>query len=143
LSAQSNQAGVGFAMVGVSTGEISRINALNLGQGTLPAPSRCAVTLRFLDTEGHVIKQSIVTLEPGKAASLDLSRDELPGDSRAEVRAELLFGYSGGANPPALVLQQFDCNIVPSLEVFDAQTQKTSVILTDAKPLPLPATPAQ
>ena len=143
VSAQSYQPGAGFGMIGFAAGETARVAALNLGQGTLPKPSSCAVTLQFLDDQGAVLKQAVVTLEPGKAASLDLSRDQLPGGSRVEIRAVLLFGYFGGANPPPAVLQRFDCNILPSLQVYDNDTERTSIILTDAKPLPPPATPAQ
>jgi hypothetical protein len=77
-------------------------------------------------TEGQLLKQKVVTLQVGKAASLDLDRGELPGGNnpRAENRAVLLLGYSGGANPPAALLQKFDCNIVPSLEVFDNDTEE-------------------
>ena len=91
------------------------------------------------------MKQKVVTLQAGKAASLDLGRSELPAgnEPRAEIRAVLLFGYFGGANPPPNVLQKFDCNIVPSLEVFDNITGRTSFILTDAKQLPPLAIPAQ
>jgi hypothetical protein len=38
---------------------------------------------------------------------------------------------------------QFNCNIVPSMQVFDERTGKMKLVLTDAKPLPPPATPAQ
>jgi hypothetical protein len=99
--------------------------------------------MQFLNTQGQVAKQAVYTLEPGKGAFLDLSRDQLPGDSRVEIRAMLLFGYSGGANPPPLVLQKFDCNIVPSLEIYDSKSGKTRLVLTEAKPLPPPATPVQ
>jgi hypothetical protein len=135
----SSQPGVSFAMIGVATGQSARVNALNLGSRLSTQDSSCSVTLQFLDTKGQVLKQTAVTLPSGKATSLDLSRDAVPGDEvRAEIRAVLLFGYSGGASPGPDVLQQFDCNIVPSIEVYDNDTGKTNFILTDAKPLPLP-----
>ena len=138
LSAQPP--GVAFGMTGIANGQSARVNALNLGNapaGTADTSS-CTVTFQFLDAEGQLLKQAMIALKPGKAGALDLSRDELPSgnDSRVEVRAVLLFGYSGGANPPPGVLQRFKCDIVPSLEVFDNDTRKTSFILTQAKPLP-------
>jgi len=58
------------------------------------------------------------------------------------LRAVLVFGYSGGANPPPQLLQQAaTCNIVPSLEIYDNDTQKTSIVVTDVKPLPGPSMP--
>ena len=145
-SAQSgSQPGLGFAMIGIAAGQSARVNALNLGSPAPASTSSCSVTLQFFDAEGQLLKQKVVTLKTGKAASLDLRMDELPdgGDPRAEIRAVLLFGYSGGANPSPIVMQRFDCNIVPSLEVFDNTTGRTSLILTDAKQLPPPTTPAQ
>ena len=140
--AQSYQPGVGFAIVGIAAGETARVNALNLGIGSLPGPSGCTVTLQFLDAEGQLLQQRVVTLTAGRAAFLDVRRDGLPGGDRAQVRALLLFGYFGGANPGPDVLQRFDCNIVPSLEIIDDRTARTTVILTDTKPLPSPP-PAQ
>ena len=135
----SSEPGVGFAMVGIAAGQSARVNALNMGSRSSTQNSSCSVTLQFLDTQGQVLKQTVVTLRPGKSASLDLSHDQLPGDDlRAEIRTVLLFGYSGGAPPGPEILQQFDCNIVPSLEVYDNDTGRTSFVLTDAKPLTLP-----
>ena len=149
LSTQVNaqtpyQPGVGFAIVGLASGQSLRVNALNLGTGSSAPESRCTVTLQFLDANGQALKQTVATLRPGKAAFLDLGRDEVAGDdARAPIRAVLLFGYYGGAQPGPGTLQMFDCNIVPSLEIFDSETKQTSAVLTDAKTLPPPATPAQ
>lgn len=142
-SAQPYQPGVGFPILGIAAGQTVRVNALNLGLSSIPKPSSCTVTFRFLDAEGQILKETAVSLEPGKAASLDLSRGLLPGDGRVDIRAVLLFGYFGGANPPPEVLQRFDCNIVPSLEIYDDETERTTVILTNVTPLPPPASPAQ
>jgi hypothetical protein len=139
------QPGLGFPMIGIASGESARLNALNLGTASSTPDSSCGVTLQILDTDGKLIKQKIVTLQAGKAASMDIGSDELLGTnaSRAEIRAVLIFGYPGGANPPPAVLAKFDCNIVPSLEIFDNITNRTSYILTDAKLLPGQAAPAQ
>ena len=144
-SAQSPyQPGVGFPMVGIATGESARVNALNKGSGS-PAPNTsCGVTLQFFDAQGQLLKQTVVTLQPGKAAFLDLSRDAVQAEGpRVEIRAVLLFGYFGGAPPGPGGLRGFDCNILPSLEVYDNRTGRTSFVLTDAKPMPPPVTPAQ
>ncbi len=139
VRAQPSQPGLGFAMIGVAAGQSARVNALNLGSRSSTQDSSCGVTLQFLGIQGQRLKQTVVTLRPGKGATLDLSRDQVPGDDlRAEIRAVLLFGYSGGAAPGPDILQQFDCNIVPSIEVYDNDTGRTSFILTDAKPLPVP-----
>ena len=133
------QTGLGFGMAGVSSGQSARLSALNLGGPRSNQDSACSITLRFLDGQGQVLKESAVSLGAGKSASVDLSRAQMTGTTpRLQIRAVLLFGYSGGAAPGPGALTQFDCNIVPTLEVFDNDTGKTSFIVTDAKPLPIP-----
>jgi hypothetical protein len=51
----------------------------------------------------------------------------------------LLFGYPGGVPPTSDILQQFDCNILPSLEIYAGKSGRTTFVLTDAKALPSPA----
>jgi hypothetical protein len=133
------QPGIGFGMVGIALGQSAQISALNLGSSKSTPDSGCTVALQFLDVKGNVLKQSTFTLGQGKAASLEIGRDKVPGtDLRAEIRAVLLFGYSGGAPPGPTVLQQYDCNILSSIQVFDNDTGKTNYIVTDTKPLPAP-----
>jgi hypothetical protein len=136
--------GFGFAVVGIAPGQSARINALN----QLPSPAAqvsagCRIALQFYDAEGQLIKEYVVaSLAVGKSAAVDLNRDDLPSDDRLSLRAVLVFGYSGGANPPPQLLQQMaTCNIVPSLEIYDNDTQKTSIVITDVKPLPGPSVP--
>jgi hypothetical protein len=139
LAPASAQTGVGFPVVGIATGQSARVNALNAGSRSSTPDSSCSVTMQFMDARGQLVKNSVVVLVTGKVANLDLSRDELPaGGQRAEIRAVLFFGYSGGAPPSQEAGQQFDCNIIPSLEVFESSTGKTTFVLTDTKPLPAP-----
>jgi hypothetical protein len=138
------QPGVGFPTIRLAPGERARVSALNRGTGSSTKDASCSVTLQFLDARGQVVKQTVAALKRGEVASLDLSRGELPGgNSRAEIRTVLLFGYSGGAPPGPGMLERFDCNIVPSLEVYDDHAGKTRLSLTDAKPLAPPTTPIQ
>jgi hypothetical protein len=138
------QPGMGFPVIQIATCESARVNALNLEAASSVKDSSCSVTLQFLDTRGRIVKQTVILLRPGEVGSLEVSRAELPGDnSRVEIRAVLLFGYYGGAPPVPAIARRFACNIVPSLQVFDARTGEIKLVLTDAKPLPPPATPAQ
>jgi hypothetical protein len=136
------QPGVSFPMIGIANGESLRVNALNMGTSMSTPSSSCSVTLRFLDAQGQPLKQNVVTLRPGKAVSLDLNRKAVPSNNhRIEIRAVLLFGYSAGAAPARELLQQYDCNIVPSLEIYSNDTGKTNAVVTEAKPLPPSTTP--
>ena len=132
--------GFGFPMIAIASGQTARINALNVGPtGTCGG----GVTFEFYGTDGELLKRAVIPhLEPGKAAFVDLKSDDLPkGLVRTEVRAVLRFGYAGGAPPPPEKLRQLECNILPSLEIFENATGRTSLISTDAKLLPAPYPP--
>ena len=135
--------GLGFAIVSLAPGQSMRINAFNQFPGPgLQGPAGCRISLQFYDAEGQLVIEYVVPsgLAVGKSAALDLNRDDLPGGDRLSLRAVLAFGYFGGANPPPQLLQQTaTCNIVPSLEIYDNDTQKTRIVVTDAKPLPAPS----
>jgi hypothetical protein len=142
--------GVGFAMVGVVPGQTVRLIALNAGPGgpALPsgvAPGSCGggVTFEFYGVGGELLKKTVINnLEPGKAAFLDLSHNELPkGAARTQVRAVLRFGYDRGYPPDRETRARFECNLLPSLEIFENATGKTTLVLTDAKPLPESSSP--
>lgn len=139
MSAQA-QPGVAFGLLGMAEGQSLRINALNLGSRSSTPASGCEVTLRFLDAKGLVLREKVLQLPVGQSAFFDLRRAQIsdqPG--RASVRAVLLFGFAGGGAPPGPdVRQNFDCNIVPTLELVDDASGRTTLVLTDAKPIPLP-----
>src|SRR6266581_4107052 len=78
-SAQTPGPGIGFALMGVTTGQSARLNALNMGSRSSTQDSSCGVQLQFLDAQGVVLKQTLVTVSPGKGISLDLSRNQVPG----------------------------------------------------------------
>jgi hypothetical protein len=138
------QPGVGFPTIWLAPGERARVSAFNQGTGSSTKDTGCSITLQFLDARGQEVKQTVGVLKQGQAMSLDLGRSELPEvDSLVAVRAALLFGYFGGAPSGPGMLERFDCNIAPSLEVYDDHTGKTRLSLSEAEPLAPPATPAQ
>jgi hypothetical protein len=137
------QPGLEFQPIGIFTGESAQLTALNRKASSASQNSSCSVTLQFLDRQGHPIKERVVTLPPGKSASLDVSHGELPRDnSVTTIRGVLLFGYRGGAPPGPWSVQKFDCNIVPRMEIYD-RSGRARMVLTEAKPLPTSPTPAQ
>jgi hypothetical protein len=140
--------GVSFAMLGLAPGQSMRLTALNLWTANrlIPpsaGPPTCRVMFQFYDSDGQLVNETAIdNVAPGTAASVDLNRDDLPrNDLRVQLRAVLKFGYFGGANPGPGILQQFACTITPTLEIFDNDSRKTTVVLTNAKPLPTPYPP--
>lgn len=130
----SSLPGIGFPLIGLASGQTVRLNALNAGRRSSSGNSSCAVALRIMDSDGSLLKEGTVSVKPGKGTSVDLARTD-PG--RLQIRGIALFGLAAGAAPGPEVREQFDCNIILSLEIFDSTTGRTTVILTDAKALPL------
>ncbi len=122
-------------MVGISNGQVARLNALNPG---VPAPlatgALCSAQLSFVDANGVTLKTKQVLVAPGKSEPLDLDHDTEAGPDtggRFELRAVLRIPPVGAAGAaPGF------CTIVPSLEIFDADTGKTIVVVTTTNTLP-------
>jgi len=136
--------GLGFAPIEIAPDQGVRLKALNKAKLAKSNPSSCKVTFQLRDSRNRILKQTTVNLQPGATGTLDLSFEEIPGKVRSAIRGALLFGYSGGANPPAAILRQTACgNLVPSLEVYDKGTARASMILTETTALPPPPKPPQ
>jgi len=120
-----------FGMVGIAAGQSMRVNVLNAGVLTPTAqPISCATQVFFLDEQGVVVKRATVTASPGRSISIDIHRDVdiVASQSRVEVRAvvtSISFLTTVPGQPPHLAF----CQIVPTLEVFDDATERTTVIL--------------
>jgi len=113
-------------MVGIASGQTLRLNVVNIGGPTV-SPLPCVLLLAFLDSDGKIVEQKFVSLVSGKAAFLDLEMRNVHGPNRAEVRG---IGYNpllaGGSIP-----QPVSCTLVPTLELFDSETGRTTAIVTD------------
>ena len=139
-AAAQGQTGVSFGLVSLADGQGLRVQVLNLGSRGSTPTSSCEVTVRFLDTRGESLRDSTVTVTVGQGAAVELRRAQAsskPG--RVAARAVLQFGLPVGGAPLGLqARQQFDCNIVPTLEVVDEASGRATAVLTDTKPLPVP-----
>jgi hypothetical protein len=113
-------------MVGIAPGLTLRLNVVNIG-GPTAAPLPCVLLLAFLDTDGKVLEQKFVSLQSGKAAFLDLEMRNVHGPDRAQVRG---IGYNPLLTAES-VPQPVSCSLVPTLELFDSETGRTTAIVTD------------
>lgn len=143
--------GSSFGMVGIVRGQTARLNIVNpAGPRNIPQ-FPCRLELAFLDSQGQNLKKSTIdNLDPGKAAFLDLGWSEIADaqDNRVEVRATVgtflptPLPLATGASFP----QRVSCSVIPSLEVFDDDTGRTTLILSGgptvptSMPLPILAT---
>jgi hypothetical protein len=112
-----------FGMVGVADGQTARLNLVNLAKpvgSTVPPPCRAA--LRILDADGNVLAERQVSVDAGRAASLDWIASFLPttvGDVAPALRAEIR----------GVVAPIDGCFPTPwraTMEIFDNATGRTS-----------------
>jgi len=127
-----------IGMVGITAGQTARLSVVNAYPSPppqLPNPPPTRLTLMFVDANGIPINiagallQSTVTLNPGQSAFLDLNGDAYPSPpptypspppNRVKIRA--LVSDCEGCDSGLLV---------PTLEVFDNATGKTTLVMPD------------
>jgi hypothetical protein len=103
-------------MVGLAKGQTGRLNTANIGD---PNSSPCEVQMVFYDSQGKALARDVQTLESGMAAFLDLSYAAV-GDPTIRVQIR---GWVKVVGDPAICLA--------SLEIFDDETDRTTVIIGD------------
>ena len=105
----------GCGMFGVARGQIARINVAHIGQ---PGSRPIQVEMALVDATGAVVARDSKTIEPGQAVFFDVPFEAVGG---REDRIELRPVISGSP----------DRNLASSVEVFDADTGKTTVFIGD------------
>jgi hypothetical protein len=126
-----------FGMVGIASGQTARLNVLNVGgQGQA---EQCLTSLIFVDDQSAVLKTSTVAVQPGQSVFLDLAADADLGvrtNERRQIRA--IFAQIPAVAPPRA---QPACVLVPTLEIFDPSTARTSILYVNTTPIPQPSAP--
>jgi len=112
-----------FGAVGLVDGQTARLNVSILSPA--PPTDPTAVEIRFLDSNGAVVKQTIVQLAPGQTAFVDFSlADVAPGavGGRTQIRAEVRVTIAPGPTETP------SSRVISTLEVFDNANGKTSFL---------------
>lgn len=122
-----------WGMIGVTPSDTMRLNVVNMTFAGFP-PDPCNVTLKFVNSNGAVLKQQTLTIKSTQAAFLDLTGVEAGGGFRTQVHPVL----SMPASEPT------GCSAIGSVEVFNTASGETNFV---AHPLfitlPAPAAQAQ
>lgn len=112
-----------FGFVTEGRGQTIRLNATFTDlEADLP-PGPCRVTLSFYDGDGRLVLETVETVELGQTVSLDVPAGELPATVRKRLRATVRVEALPGGLAPC---------VMPSLEVFNADTGKTSLFYPGA-----------
>jgi hypothetical protein len=126
-----------FGMVGLGRGQTARLNVVNLRRTpTLELASDqvithipCSVRLRFLDQRGNTIARAVENVIPGTGAFVDLAFHEaIPrgfDGKRIEIRADVRVLSSPED-------ERRSCSTLSTLEIFDNETGRTSVIYPES-----------
>jgi hypothetical protein len=142
-------------VIGIASGETARFNVLNDYMAASATTSLCSAVLTYYGADGMLLKSSTVSVAPGTAAYLDLfsSSDlSLTADQRKQIRATFAVplipntaaaGSSSSTTsttttPPANVPE---CHPIGTLEILDAVTGRTLVILGGTHKEPSAVTP--
>lgn len=123
--------------LGFTTRQTARLNVMGPG---VPAPfalaARCPATLSFVDANGRMLKSESVLVDPNQSLSFDLNADtDLAPSSRSDDNT---------GRPADSVTQRY-CRVIPTLEIFDTTTGKTTVAVAafhfQILPAPTPPPP--
>lgn len=118
-------------MVGIAEGQTARLNLLNPGvTGPAATAAMCSAAVSFIDAQGTVLKSGTVTVIPGQSLHFDLDGDadlKLAVNERHEIRATVqippVLPPTGSAVPTFAT-----CRLIPTLEIFDTLTGRTTTI---------------
>ena len=113
-----------FGMIGIDPFGTARMNVV-CAEGPLPGgipPGPCDVTMQLRDVSGHVLKQMMVTLQPGQGAFLDQRGMDLPTTSMRHTLLQPFIPQAGRGF------------ILATVEVFDNLTGRTTAVLNPTQP---------
>ena len=124
-------------VVGIAAGQTARFNVLNAGINISATPIACTAVLNYYDAAGALLKSATVTVPQGTAGYLDLfsiADLSLAVDQRRQIRATFTVPLavpvataSSAATSTTTPLAA--CKLIGTLEVFDAITGRSQVIL--------------
>lgn len=129
-----------FGMFGLAKNQAARLNVLNPGSSLVAGKPSCSAELAFRDSEGRVLKTITAAVEEEKAVALEIDRAEISNTSdRVQIRATLRTAAID-SGPPAVspILPSSVCSLFPTLEIYDKDTGKTTVFMTEGRTSFLP-----
>jgi hypothetical protein len=118
-------------MVGITDGQVARLNVLNPGVAAPAVGVVCTATLSFWDGKGALLKTGPAIVLPGQSQYLDLFGDKdlaLAALDRRQIRATITIPAI--PPPPAsTTVQPAACTLIGTLEILNESTSKTEVVL--------------
>ena len=124
-----------FGMVGLARNQVARLNVLNPGKPYGDRSSVCSADMGFVDDQGHELKSSNAHVGWEKAVSLEVNGSEfVKGALRVQIRAVVKTAINRPIpSVTSPVMPGAVCSFFPTLEIFDRDTGKTQLILTEGR----------
>jgi len=118
-------------MVGLSNNQAARLNVLNVAPASNATAAVCPAQLQIIDAGGGVLRQASVGIPSGKAAAIELRREDVTNASmpRIQVRGEVNSVAAPSGTTPV-------CSFVTTLEIIDEATGNTQVVLGGGHTIP-------
>lgn len=139
-----------FGIVGLARNQVARLNVLNPGNAYGIQNRTCSADMEFRDDQDRELKTATAEVDWGKAVSLQVDQHEIGNDAlRVQIRAVVKTAISQpDASATSSVMPGAVCSFLPTLEVFDKDTGKTTLILSEGRsiilntPSNIPASPS-
>jgi hypothetical protein len=117
--------------VGIAQGQTARFNVLRPNE---TATATCTAVLTYFDGMGNQLKTSTITVAPGTLGYLDLFSDTdlaLGTDQRKQIRVTVAVPVEAPSSSSSSTTTKSVpiCRLIPTLEIFDEVTGRTSVVL--------------
>jgi hypothetical protein len=118
-------------MIGLTEGQLIRLNVLNPGVTPPAVGVVCSAALKFWDGQGALLKSTTVSVDPGKNSYFDLFGGQdlaLLGDDRREIRATITIPP---ILPPAAstVPTPAPCTLIGTVELIDIGSGRTQEVI--------------
>jgi hypothetical protein len=119
-------------VVGLAQGQTARFNVLRPNENE-PATVPCAAVLTYFDGAGKQLKSSTVTVAPGTVGYLNLDSDidlALPVSQWKQIRVTVTVPLVPPPASSSTAVKPIPiCRLIPTLEIFDELTGRTTVVL--------------
>jgi hypothetical protein len=128
-------------MVGITDGQVARLNVLNPGVAAPAVGVVCTATLSFWDGKGALLKTSPAIVLPGQSQYLDLFGDKdlaLTALDRRQIRATITIPAIPPPPASTTTAQPAACTLIGTLEILNESTSKTEVVLGIGHVIPSP-----
>ncbi|HEV8038066.1 MAG TPA: hypothetical protein VGP62_04320 [Bryobacteraceae bacterium] len=119
-------------MVGITDGQVARLNVLNPGVAAPAVGVVCTATLSFWDGKGALLKTSPAIVLPGQSQYLDLFGDKdlaLTALDRRQIRATITIPAIPPPPSSTTTGQPAACTLIGTLEILNESSSKTEVVL--------------